>query len=510
MGSEVELKLGIAAEDLPRLRRLGLLFRGALAPAVTKQLKTTYFDTPQRVLAASRVTLRVREDDGRRLHCVKLPNGNLAGLASRREWEVENGDETPNFSAFPPGTVDSLLDLEKLHMAGLEPVFETDFKRSQRLIPLGDDGAVEIAIDDGIIRTAGGKEAPISELEFELKSGSPADLFALALSVIEHIPGRIVMASKGDRGAMLAAGERPRGSKAAKLVLDPDLSASDAFARIVEDCTGQWLANVDAVLDGSDEEGVHQMRVALRRLRSGFRLFRKVLGPEPATALSDEVKWLAGSLGPARDWDVFIGDVAGPVFEALGPDRRFDRVLELAASERALGYGQARAAIEDARHTRLALTLGRFAAAREWREGGDAKALDGSVTDFAADRLDEHFKRVRRKGRHIMQLDAEALHALRIEIKRLRYALEFFGSLFDAREVKTFLEGLSGLQDFLGNLNDLTVAHTLISSLGRADAGRAYAEGVLAGFYGASLDRKRAKLREQWADVLTQERFWRD
>ncbi|RJF88752.1 CHAD domain-containing protein [Oleomonas cavernae] len=510
MGAEVELKLGIAAEDLPRLRRLGLLFRGGLVPAATKHLKTTYFDTPDRILAASRITLRVREDGDRRLHCIKLPVESLAGLATRREWEVESADTTPNFAAFVPGTVDSLLDLEKLTAAGIEPVFVTDFRRSVRLMPLGDDGVVEIAIDEGTIRAAGGAEAPISELEFELKSGSAAALFDLALAVTEQVPARIIVEAKGERGARLAAAEPPPAVKAPKLALGRGQSVSDAFARIVQDCVGQWLANVEAVLDGSDAEGVHQMRVALRRLRSAFRLFRRVLGPEPATMLSNEVKWLAGSLGPARDWDVFIGDVAGPVFEALGPDGRFERILELARSEQGLGYGVARAAIEEPRHTRLALTLGRFAAGRGWQAGGKGEILDGPVETFAAGMLDAHFKRVRQKGRHIMRLDAEALHGLRIEIKRLRYALEFFGSLFDGREVKHFHEGLAGLQDFLGNLNDLTVAHRLIGSLGRADAGRAYAEGVLAGFHGASLDRKRAKLREQWAAVLAQEPFWRE
>jgi inorganic triphosphatase YgiF len=510
MGAEIELKLGVAAEVLPQLRRLGLLFRGALAPAVTKHLKTTYFDTPDRVMAAMHATLRVREDGSRRLHCLKLPVDNLAGLATRREWEVENADPTPNFAAFPPGTVECLLDLEKLTAAGIEPVFVTDFRRSLRLMPLGVGGAVEVAIDEGVVRTAAGVEAPICELEFELKSGTAVDLFDLALAVTAQIPGRIVVESKGERGARLAAGKPPAPVKAPKAPLDPGLSVSGAFARIVQDCVGHWLANVDAVLDGSDVEGVHQMRVALRRLRSAFRLFRRVLGPEPSAMLSDEVKWLAGSLGPARDWDVFIGDVAGPVFKAMGRDARFERILDLARSEQGLGYGIARGAIEDPRHTRLALMLGRFAAARDWEAGGKGEILAEPVETFAADMLDVHFKRVRHKGKHIMRLDDEALHGLRIEIKRLRYALEFFGSLFDGREVKHFLEGLSGLQDFLGNLNDLTVAHRLIGTLGRADAGRAYAEGVLAGFYGASLDRKRARLREQWAAVLAQEPFWRE
>lgn len=510
MSSETELKLAVAPEDLPRVRRLALLSRGSLEPAATKHLKTTYFDTRDRQLAAGKITLRVREDGRHLIHGVKVPHKSLAGLATRREWEVTSRSSVPDLTAFPAGTVETVLDTAALTPDRLEPTFETEFRRSVRRLALGTAGEVEIAIDEGAIRAPGKGEAPISELEFELKAGEPADLFALALAVAEQVPLRVLVASKAERGARLAAGTLAAPAKASRFELKPDESASDAFARIVTDCTGHWLANVEAVRDGSNPEGVHQMRVALRRLRSGFRLFRKILGPEPALALSDEVKWLAGSLGPARDWDVFIGDVAGPVFQALGPDARFDRVMMMAEAERRLGYGVAWRALEDERHTRLALSLGRFVAAREWHEGGDAEALGSEAVRFAAKVLDAHFRRVKRAGRRIMELEAEALHALRIEIKRLRYALEFFGTLFDAKEVRRFLDGLAGLQDFLGNLNDLSVGQRLITTLGKADTGRAYAEGVLSGFYGASLERQRKTLRSQWAEVLVQEKFWRE
>ncbi|PWR17756.1 CYTH and CHAD domain-containing protein [Zavarzinia compransoris] len=510
MSAEIELKLAVAAEDLPRLRRLPVLARGNLGSVQNRTLKSTYFDTPERSLAAAKITLRVREDGRRRLHCVKVPVKSLAGLATRREWEVESRGLVPDFSVFPVGTVDTVLDTRTLGPDRIEAVFETDFRRTLRRLPLGTGGEVEVAVDEGVIRAPGKGEIPISELEFELKAGDPADLFALALAVAEQVPAQVVVVSKAERGARLAAGRHAAPAKAGRLDVSPELSAGEAFGRIVQDCTSQWLANVEAVLDGRDVEGVHQMRVALRRLRSGFKLFRPIVGAQPAKDLSDEVKWLASALGPARDWDVFIGDVAGPVFEALGPDARFDRVLMQAESERAQGYALARRAIEDSRHCRLALSLGRFVAAREWVQDGDEAALHAPVADFAAKTLSQHFKRVLKRGRHIMQLEAEALHALRIEIKRLRYALEFFGGLFDAREVRKFLDGLAGLQDFLGELNDMDVAHRLIVTLGRSDSGRAYAEGALSGFYGASLERKRKTLKSQWAEVLVQERFWKE
>lgn len=502
--TERELKLALPPDDLLRLRRLKRLGGpgGAAMP-----LRTVYFDTPDRQLAKAGISLRVRHQGKARIHCVKLPGSSLAGLATRREWEVEAPGDSPRLDAFPPGTADVHLDFAAL-AAGLEAVFTTEVRRTARLVTEG-DSLIELAFDHGRIVTPGGAEAEISELELELKQGPAAALFDLALAAVEAMPAAHPLAdSKAARGARLAAGQPPAPRKAGRLGLLPAATTSDAFAAILQDCVGQWLGNVAAVLGPDDPEAIHQMRVALRRLRSAFRVFRPVLGPAPATALAEELGWLAGALGPARDWDVFLHEVVPPAFGPPGREPRLDAIRDQAAVARAQAGAVARAAVADPRATRLALELGRFAALQAWQSGGDEEALAGPAQDFAGALLERLHKRVRKAGRHIGELDAEALHGLRIKIKRLRYAIEFFGSLYSAKAVKRLLAAASALQDELGRLNDLVVARRLVGSLGRADARRAFAEGVLVGALAGDLERGRRALKDRWAALIAEDRFW--
>lgn len=502
--TERELKLALPVEDLVRLQRL----RRLGGPAGTAMaLRTVYFDTADRALDRAGIAVRVRHRGRARIHCVKLPGSSLAGLALRREWEVEAAGDQPQFEAFPPGTVDAHLDIEGL--AGtLHEVFATEIRRVTRL--LDQDGSlIELAFDRGRIVTPNGTEAPVSELELELKGGAAGPLFDLALAVVEAAPAaRPLIEAKSARGYRLAAGDAPQSCRATRFTLPPAVDTADAFAAIVQDCVGQWLANVEVVLSTDDAEGIHQMRVALRRLRSAFRIFRPVIGPVPATALAGELSWLAGALGPARDWDVFVAEVARPAFAAAGADPRLDAVEAQAAVARDAARQAARAAVADSRASRLALELGRFVARAEWWADGDAAALGGPAAAFAQSLFERQYRRLRKAGRHIGTLDMEALHGLRIKIKRLRYAIEFFGSLYPAKAVKRLLGAASALQDDLGRLNDLVVARRLVGSLGRADARRAFAEGVLVGTLASDLERSRRALKERWAAFLVEDRFW--
>jgi CHAD domain-containing protein len=166
----------------------------------------------------------------------------------------------------------------------------------------------------------------------------------------------------------------------------------------------------------------------------------------------------------------------------------------------------------------MVLALGHWLAAFAEANGGEAAAQP--VTEFAARSLDRAWKRVRKGGRHLSRLSSEELHALRIEIKRLRYAVEFFAALYDSREVRGFLSGLKGMQDFLGHMNDLDVARHLMDALVaerrfsgrsyvRGDADMARAEGLVIGWHAAGLARDRRHLADLWSRVLAQDPFWR-
>ena len=93
-----------------------------------------------------------------------------------------------------------------------------------------------------------------------------------------------------------------------------------AIQAILRSCLQHWCANEAAALDGSDPEGVHQMRVALRRLRSAFSVFGRLIDPAQRAWLSDEAKTIVNGLGPARDWDVFLAELLAPVRAARQDD----------------------------------------------------------------------------------------------------------------------------------------------------------------------------------------------
>jgi inorganic triphosphatase YgiF len=506
LGRETELKLSYDPEALERLRRSRVLRMVSRGPARTQRLVTTYFDTEDGVLAGQGISLRVRRVGRRKIQGVKAPESSLAGLAVRREWEMEIEGEVPDLGAYPPGTIDTVLNVGWL-AERLRPVFTTAFTRSERDAALGEGSRVRLAIDEGEIRAGDGREI-IAEVELELVEGGLVTLFDLALALHRAVPGRIAPRAKSHRGTLLAAGRGPEAETAEDVRLGPDIDAGEAFLRIGAACLEHWLGNVDVVLADRDPEGIHQMRVALRRLRSAFRIFRPLVADEAGTALAAEVRWLASALGPARDWDVFEASVLAPVEKGLDADEALAPLAKASDAARARAHAAAVAAVGSVRHTDLVLHLGRWLAAGAWAEEAADLAAE-PVTAFAARVLDRHWRRVRKRGRKLTRLPPAQLHELRIEIKKLRYAVEFFASLHDARAVRRFLSGLKGLQEFLGHLNDLDVARRLMAELGDGEPAMARAEGLVIGWHAAGLARDRKHLTELWASVLAQEPYWR-
>ncbi len=285
------------------------------------------------------------------------------------------------------------------------------------------------------------------------------------------------------------------------------MDAEAAFKAIARNCVRQWDLNEDAALAGENAEGVHQMRVGLRRLRSAFGLFREVL-PPGADAIAVELRWLAGELGPARDWDVFMEGVLGPILHRMGGESSLRRFAQIAAATRADGYTRVHDAILSARTTALKLDLGRWLVT-PWPE---AKKV--SIGPFADAVLAKRARKLRRLGRDHAILAPEQLHDVRIRAKRLRYAAEFFRSLYRKGRVRRHVRALVAVQDVLGALNDSDVgARLLEAAVERAGAqteeawfGRA--RSLIDGWYAASMQAQLRHLPTAWAALAGQRRFW--
>ncbi|MEC3911316.1 CHAD domain-containing protein [Sphingobium sp. CR2-8] len=432
MQPEIELKLDLSPQsaDLfatwPPLQAL---------ESEKATLLATYFDTPDHRLAEHGVSLRIRRSGRRRIQTVKANGQGGAGLFSRDEWERPVRGSIPILDDSTP--VAALLGAA---VADIAPVFEVEVQRRTWLVSQ-DDAVIELVLDQGVVR-AGGREQVICEIELELKSGAPAALFALARRIDADIAVRPGVLSKSERGYRLTDA-LPSAYKAERVALDPDVSIGAAFRQIVALCLRHYRLNEALLLDGYAPEALHQARVAIRRLRTALTLFKPLLRTEDVARFQDELRWLAGIMGDARDLDVLavrVTDAAQrQALEAAHGVAR-DRVMQWLAS---------------ARVRMLLIDLA------EWLADGAGllPSADRPAAPFAAERLRKLRKRIAKRGKGMKRLSDAARHGVRKDAKKLRYGAEYFGALFEGKKARrrhrAFVGKLERMQDALGALNDL-------------------------------------------------------
>lgn len=514
---EIELKLRVTPADLARIEALPDLAQGfGGRPAVT--LESVYYDTPDLRLRRRDVTLRVRRQEEGFLQTVKSGRDRQDGLTSRGEWEVPVPGPAPDLAALSGSPARGHLG--PLTEAGLKPLFESRIRRRVCLLDGGGDGdAVEMALDSGEIRTPEGAVLPVSEVELELKRGEPRVLYELAQRLAREVPVRIETRSKSDRGYLLASGGGPEPVKAERVVLDPDATVEEALEAIMQGCLGHLLANEAPVLERRDPEGIHQMRVALRRLRSALVLFRPVIPDGQGERLGAEVKWLAGELGDARDWDVFLADLLEPVERALPGDPALGALRAAAEKECEAGYRRALAALGDRRCAALLLEAGNWLESRAWRRqdvSEEAVRLFSPIRDLADPLLEKRHRKAVRRGRGFSRLDSAQRHELRIALKKLRYACGFFRSLHEGKALERYMKQLSALQDSLGHLNDVATAARLMGRLagkgGRRTHGGAaewrVGAGIVVGWHARGLRDLEPELAKSWKRFSGTGGFW--
>jgi inorganic triphosphatase YgiF len=480
MRKEIELKFEVTPRDLRKLRAARVLHR---KPPKEENLLSVYFDTPKHKLARNGVSLRVRHNGAKRLQTIK--SGGSNGSFRRGEWEQVIKGDVPNLRKARDTALEPILT-KKLKRR-LKPVFETHVHRTS--VPVRKNGTrIEVALDEGQVR-AGRRSAPISELELELKRGEPGDIFKLAHEMGKLAPATLSLKSKSERGYDLIENKPAKAVGAEKIRVRRGMSTTDAFRTIGRSILRHIAGNETAVRR-SDSEGVHQMRVGLRRLRAAISLFSNLLGDQETEGVKAELKWLTGELAPARDLDVYMRNEIEPLRRDAPTRRGIKELTGALTLRRAAAFGKAKAAVESPRYRSLLLHM------LQWLENGDwAKHPrfygHRPIERFAADILARRTKRTMKKAKKIRQLDTQQRHKLRIAAKKLRYASDFFGRLFAGRTAKKRLTGfkarLTDLQDCLGALNDIKVHQNLAAKLApgkpRAKAPRAqtFAAGVVYG-----------------------------
>lgn len=514
MTHEIELKLSLPPETASRLGRNPLLRSLAQRRAVTRRLTSVYFDTPDLKLAAHGMALRVRQIGGKRIQTLKLPVDFDTGLQVHREIEQEVDSDTPILSLIDDAPLQTFFAANDIGDR-LVAVFVTEFDRRCWQLQMF-DSEIELALDQGAIRS-GDRSMPLSEAELELKSGRPERLYELALALHGTVPFTLEPRTKSARGYALFSGTRAAPQRAASVRLDAEMSGARAFVEIARNCVGQLRANEEPARQGEDPEGVHQLRVAVRRLRALVGIFRHDLDGPVHAFLSAELRWLQRQLGPARDWDVFIAGTLEPLHRHLDNELAVEAMRREAAALRDEAYAAAIAALSAARYTELLLKL------ELWLDGGGwatprradlpPHPLSGPIGDFAADVLQGRHKRMRKYGGKHAALSESELHRLRLLGKKTRYAVEFFRELFPRKAAKRYHAGLVEIQETLGSLNDAVVSRQLIAELERRMAASApaltpRAVGVVLGWQAACIDRDIGRFRDVWDRFYAIKPFW--
>lgn len=505
--TEIELKLLIDPADIPRLRRHPLL--KALCPSgpKTRKLTSIYFDTDDLALRSQAIALRVRRSGRQWIQTVKGGGSVQAGLHQRDEWEAPVSNSTPDFTKIADPGLIRLFAREDLRQR-LHPVFVTEFSRTVWLLETEAGDQVEMALDRGEIR-ADQSSVPICEVELELKAGNPAALYELALALHEAAPLRAENASKADRGyALCAPQDVPLAVKAKLSEVSREMTVDEAFRAIAWDCIDQLQNNQYRLLQGYDPELIHQMRVAVRRLRCVLCLFTAVAPGIHDAALNAELRWLVGELGQARDWDVFLGEMLPPVAAALPGEECLVWLQRQAERIRSEKREQACLAAAGQRYHEIMLRLGAWLWRAPWRTAATDADLEMPVPVFAARMLARRYRQVRRRGRHLDALTTEQRHALRIAAKKLRYAAEFFSGLYPGKAAKRYIQALSQLQDEFGALNDQAVAGQLLAQIGGGGRLRERATGVIIGWHACKTHGRLAGMVQAWKRFRRCRTFW--
>lgn len=456
-GMNTALRLRLLPEDVagfladPRLNGVNLAQQHQLS---------AYYDTDDLVLRRHGYQLSTRCLGGDWMQIFRT-SGSDGGKPL--EWIQESQSEELDRSKLPVHGKVAVRLAKILADKPLQRVFTIDLQSSRQQCSPNPEATIQLTLDRREIRTDERSE-PVQELSLSLLQGEPADFYAWVINLAED---RALIWETNDpvsRGYDLYLATPVTHYKAGAVALAGQCSSEDAFVVILNACLVQLQRNLPAAREGQIE-GIHQMRVALRRLRSLLKIFRPLIPREASAELVAELRWINGFLGPARDWDVFLGEGLAPLFEHF-PDKQGLRSLRAKSELIRSAHRQSLfRCLDEARYHRLILSLQGWFGCRSWRQNLSAiqlEALQQPVIEFATALLARDHRRVRKRGKKFASLSMQERHALRIRIKELRYALEFFASLYHGERVAAYVKATAGLQDNLGVLNDMVVAARLL------------------------------------------------
>lgn len=513
MSKEIELKLSLPANCIKQLQHLPLLDALSISQFVKQKIHTIYYDTPDLALKNRNCALRLRRIGKQWVQTIKTEGSAASGLHERDEWEVPASKNRPDFTQLSDPTMIKLFGDSEL-IKQLQPIFTTEFTRHTRTLQVSGGSQIELCLDHGRIVADHSKE-PLTEIELELKSGKPVELFRFALTLVQTIPWslRLENRSKAERGYTLYTGHCTPPIKALPVALKADMDVTTAFTLIVRNCLDQLTRNEYGMLIGNDIEYLHQMRVALRRLRSAFDIFATVIPNE--ISLVHELKWLTRQLNPARDWDIFVTEQLSQIQKIFAKHNGMLSLMKACEKLRQAHNKAARDSIKSKRYPGLILLLNLWLdeiPKYTTRSSSSRNSAKTALSVFTSALLTDRHQHILDAGRKIEELDVTSLHALRISIKKQRYAVEFFRTLYSSEVAKQYIRSLSELQDILGAINDSANAQKLLEEIPASKTKTLIsreAMGIILGWNNQRLQQKKSELKYTLLPFFDTPLFWR-
>ena len=463
------------------------------APAQEQVLDARFVDAEDLRLLRMGITFRHRtgEGDPEGRWTLKLPVPSEGLALDRLEMEVvaPPGEPPAHMAAVVRGVLRGAPLAEVAHL-----------QTQRRLVQVTDpaDRPLGVLTDD-VVSALDGERVGLRfrEIEVEAAHGAPDTVIDAVMAVL-----RAAGAGDPDRIPKLARALGPRALAPA----DPDVvpvgsksTTAAAFQDAMASSVRRLLLHDPIVRLDAGDEGVHQARVATRRLRSDLRTFRPVLDEDALVPLLDELRWVGGLLGAVRDADVLgqrLADAVGELEE--GPDREAGALL---LSRLAVERQPLLAALHDGLdHDRyLALVDALVELALHPPLLADAEVPARRALPVLAAAPWAHLERnVGQLERHPSD---EELHRVRILAKRARYAAEAAAPVIPA--AARHAEAIAALQGVLGDHQDAVVAQQWLRDAvaGGASGPEAFAAGLLVRAEQDLADKHRRRWRGAWGEA---------
>jgi inorganic triphosphatase YgiF len=481
----------------------------------TSSSRVRYLDTPDHALEQADISLwlqRVRRHWMQTIEIGTTPQGGLS-IGDRFQNTAPQGH--PCIDAIFKRSIRDEIN-RQVNRSPLVPVCEAVVRRSSIELSPDSGSRAQLTIESSDILAAG-RSAMLCEAEIALLTGKPGLLFDLTHLLLPAGGLHFSRLSKVARGHLLA--ERgcidpplePYNAK--EIVLHGDGSVEKAAHEILRECLDHIFTNVTVVDKLDDSEGPHQLRVGLRRLRSAFSIFSSALKNSEMARLSEEARWFGQEVGRLRDLDVIVTDIVQREADRHPEELGLQELGEALGREEKALRERLRQIIKERRCQAFLIDLARFVHIREWLDRLDldqTERLAMPVSEHAAAALNKRWKKTVKRARGFDSLNDEQRHELRKELKKLRYAVEFFFSLFPAKRVEPFLKRLKKLQNVFGELNDAAMVKATLrngSIGGPLSAGRA--TGWILGASQARAELGWIGAKSLWRRLEETKPFWR-